>query len=210
MLWCKSLHSNFYSIKDSKLMPKDSLTADRTFFSIMSFLEFYVIPVSILLSFTSWNKQLVAKASMSMQTRWNSCSSKMKFKMEFMFINSCSRWWQRPPCQCRQDGIHVHQRWNSRWNSCSSIHVQDGIHVHQRGDISTLNGSFLKLVDKFTYAGSSVSTTEKDINTRLAKAWTAINRLLVKWKSDLTDKIKCSFSKQRLCWYCYMDALSGH
>ena len=30
-------------------------------------------------------------------------------------------------------------------------------------------------------------------NTRLAKAWTAIDRLLVIWKSDLTDKIKCSF-----------------
>ena len=32
-----------------------------------------------------------------------------------------------------------------------------------------------------------------DINTRLAKAWTAINRLTVIWKSDLSDKIKRSF-----------------
>ena len=63
---------------------------------------------------------------------------------------------------------------------------------NQRGDISTLNGSSLKLVDKFTYLGSSVSSTEKDINTRLAKAWTAINRLSVIWKSDLTDKIQRS------------------
>ena len=31
------------------------------------------------------------------------------------------------------------------------------------------------------------------INTRLAKAWTAINKLLVIWKSDLTDKLKHSF-----------------
>ena len=62
-----------------------------------------------------------------------------------------------------------------------------------RGDISTLNGSSLKLVDKFTYLGSSVSSTETDINTRLAKAWTPIDRLLVIWKSDLTDKIKRSF-----------------
>ena len=38
----------------------------------------------------------------------------------------------------------------------------------QRGDISTLNGSSLKLVDKFTCLGSSVSSTEKDINTQLA------------------------------------------
>ena len=40
---------------------------------------------------------------------------------------------------------------------------------NQRGDISTLNGSSLKLVDKFIYQGSSVSSTKTDINTRLAK-----------------------------------------
>ena len=32
-----------------------------------------------------------------------------------------------------------------------------------------------------------------DIDTRLTKAWTAINRLSVIWKSDLTDKMKRSF-----------------
>ena len=57
---------------------------------------------------------------------------------------------------------------------------------NQRGDISSLNGSSLKLVDKFIYLGSSVSSTEKDVNTRLAKAWTAIDSLSVIWKSDLT------------------------
>ena len=63
---------------------------------------------------------------------------------------------------------------------------------NQTGDI-TLNGNPQKLVDKFTYLGSSVSSTETDINTRLAKAWTAIGWLTVIWKSDLTDKIKRSF-----------------
>ena len=67
------------------------------------------------------------------------------------------------------------------------------MHFNQTGNISTLNGSSLKLVDKFTYLGSSVSSTETDINTQLAKAWTAIDRLSVIWKSDLTDKIKHSF-----------------
>ena len=47
---------------------------------------------------------------------------------------------------------------------------------NQRGDISALNGSTLKLVDNFTYLGSSVSLTDTDINTRLAKAWTAVDR----------------------------------
>ena len=80
---------------------------------------------------------------------------------------------------------------------------------NQRGDIYTLNGSSLKLVDKFTYQGSSVSSTETDINTWLTKALTAIDRLSVIWKSDLTDKIKRSFSKQRSYQYCCMDALNG-
>ena len=64
---------------------------------------------------------------------------------------------------------------------------------NQTGDISTLDGTPLKLVDKFTYLGGSVASTEKDIDTRLTKAWTAINRLSIIWKSDLTDKMKRSF-----------------
>ena len=64
---------------------------------------------------------------------------------------------------------------------------------NQTGDISTLDGTSLKLVDKFTYLGSSVSSTEEDIDTRLTKTWTAINELSVIWKSDLTNKMKRSF-----------------
>ena len=64
---------------------------------------------------------------------------------------------------------------------------------NQTGDISTQDGSSLKLVDKFTYLGISVSSTEKDIDTRLTKAWTAIDKLSIRWKSDLTDKMKRSF-----------------
>ena len=64
---------------------------------------------------------------------------------------------------------------------------------NQTGDIITLDGTPLKLVNKFTNLGSSVSSTEKDIDTRLTKAWTAINRLSIIWKSDLIDKMKCSF-----------------
>ena len=64
---------------------------------------------------------------------------------------------------------------------------------NQMGNIATLDGASLKLVDKFTYLGSSVSSTKKDIDTRLTKAWTAIDRLSIIWKSDLTDKMKRSF-----------------
>ena len=64
---------------------------------------------------------------------------------------------------------------------------------NQTGDISTLDGTALKLVDKFTYVGSSVSSTEKDIDMQLIKAWTAIDIISIKWKSDLTDKMKRTF-----------------
>ena len=53
---------------------------------------------------------------------------------------------------------------------------------------------FLSFLDtKFTYLGSRVSSTEKDIDMWLTKAGTAIDRLSIIWKSDLTDKMKCSF-----------------
>ena len=73
-------------------------------------------------------------------------------------------------------------------------------------DITILDGTPLKLVDKFTYLGSSVSSTEKDIDTRLTKAWTAIDQ-----KSDLTDKMKRSFFQAAVgidtaVWVHYLDA----
>ena len=64
---------------------------------------------------------------------------------------------------------------------------------NQTGDITTLDRTPLKLVDKFTQLGSSVSSTEKDIDTQLTKAWTTVNRLSIIWKSDVTDKMKRSF-----------------
>ena len=55
-------------------------------------------------------------------------------------------------------GIHLY----------ANAHKTEYMCFNQRDDISTLNGSYLKLVDKFTYLGSSVSST--------AEAWTAIDR----------------------------------
>ena len=74
-----------------------------------------------------------------------------------------------------------------------NAHKMEYMCYNQTGDISTLDGTTLKLVDKFTYLGSRVSSTEKDIDTRLTKAWTAIDWQSIIWKSDLTDKMKRSF-----------------
>ena len=43
------------------------------------------------------------------------------------------------------------------------------------------------------YLGSRISSTENDISMCLAKVWTAIERLLIIWKSDLSDRIKHNF-----------------
>ena len=64
---------------------------------------------------------------------------------------------------------------------------------NQAGHISTLDETSLKPVDKFIYLGSSVSSTKKDIDTWLTKAWAAIDKLSVIRKSDLTDQMKRSF-----------------
>ena len=80
-------------------------------------------------------------------------------------------------------GINLHV------NACKT----EFMYFNQTADISSLNSRALKLVEKFTYQGSSVSSTEIDINTRLAKTRTDIDRLSVIWNSDLNDKGKCSF-----------------
>ena len=71
-----------------------------------------------------------------------------------------------------------------------NAHKTEYMCYNQASDISTLGETSLKKIDKLTYLGSSVSSTEKDIDTRLTKAWTAIDKLSIIWKSDLTDKMK--------------------
>ena len=77
---------------------------------------------------------------------------------------------------------------------------------NEKGDFSTINDGSLKIVDKFTYLGSSAPSTENDMNMRLLKAWTAIDKLSTIWKLDLFDKIKRIFSEQQSCQFYYIDA----
>ena len=74
-----------------------------------------------------------------------------------------------------------------------NAHKTEYMCFNQTGDISSLEETSQKLVDKFSYLGSSVSSTKKDIVTWLMKAWTTIYKLSIIWKSDLTDKMKHSF-----------------
>ena len=80
---------------------------------------------------------------------------------------------------------------------------------NQRSDVYTLKGVPLQLMDKFHYLGSSAASIENDINMQLAKAWTAINRLSVTEKSDLTNEMQffpsCSHVNTAI-WIHYFDA----
>ena len=73
-----------------------------------------------------------------------------------------------------ENGFELTKKWSRRYPAKTEY-----MRYNQTGDISTQDWTPLKLVDTFTYLGNSVSSTEKDIDTRLTKAWTAINRLSI-------------------------------
>ena len=79
---------------------------------------------------------------------------------------------------------------------------------NQTGDISTLDGTSLKLVDKFTYLGSSVSSTEKDIDTQLTKAWTAFDHIEIRpdWQNEM-QFLPGSGHVDTAVWMHYLDAM---
>ena len=81
----------------------------------------------------------------------------------------------------------------------------------QEGATSFLSGKYLKLVVQIIYLGSNISSTESGICLRLVTAWNTINRLLLLWKSDLSEKIKRDFFQavafvDTTVWMHYMDA----
>ena len=57
------------------------------------------------------------------------------------------------------EGISFYGNTNKTWLMC----------LKQGGAISTLSGKSLKFIDKFAYLSSNISSTESDINIRLAK-----------------------------------------
>ena len=84
-----------------------------------------------------------------------------------------------------------------------NAHKTEYMCFNQTGDISTQGGSSLKLVDKFTYLGSSVASIEKDIDTRLAKAWTASDSYRSYGSQTWPIKWNAVSSRQRSCRYYY-------
>ena len=117
--------------------------------------------------------------------------------MKLVCSTTPADWTRFAPCIVTPNQTETQLHSLEQAAACIGVHVNahktEYMCYNQTGDISPLDGTSLKLVEKFTYLGSSVSLTEKDFDTRLTNAWTAIDRLSIIWKSDLTDKMKRTF-----------------
>ena len=79
--------------------------------------------------------------------------------------------------------------------------------------VISLSGWPLKLQEKFAYIGRRVRSTKNNVDIRQAKARTAIDRLSILWKSDISDKRKRGFfqalAESILLYGCTMQMLTN-
>ena len=61
------------------------------------------------------------------------------------------------------------------------------------GDLVTLEGNKLKQVDNFKYLGLWIQSSEKDMNIRIGQAWSALNKMMKVWKSNLQSHLRVGF-----------------
>jgi len=66
------------------------------------------------------------------------------------------------------------------------------INLNQQGLIKTSDVK-IKAMESFTYLGSQINSTLKDMKIRISKAWTALNKLELICKSNLSDNLKHNF-----------------
>ena len=76
---------------------------------------------------------------------------------------------------------------------CMNANKINSVGFKQKGTISTLSDKPLKFISQFIYLSSNISSIEIDVSICLAKAWNAIDRLWIIWKSYLSDEIKQNF-----------------
>ena len=66
---------------------------------------------------------------------------------------------------------------------------------NQKGNHSTLNGGPLKLVDKFTYQGCSVSSTENDVNISKRMEKKLVGQLLKNRSTSIEQVLEATSHK---------------
>ena len=107
---------------------------------------------------------LQKETNMKFENRWFTSFRKLcmhRYFYEIIYYNLGILTGRLTQCECKiisgVSSLHV------------NAHKTEYMCFNQTGDIPTLDEISLKLVDKFTFLGSSVSSTEKDIDTRLTK-----------------------------------------
>ena len=83
--------------------------------------------------------------------------------------------------------------WSKQHHPLAFTWTQIKFICFKQGAFYTLSGKLLNFVDKFTYISSNISSIESDVNICLISAWTDINSFISKWKSDLSNKLNCSY-----------------
>jgi len=78
--------------------------------------------------------------------------------------------------------------------------------------ITATNGNPLKNIDSFVYLGSEISSTDKiySIKIRTTKAWAALDKMKVIWKSTLPENLKRNFFQLLSNLFFYTDQQPGH
>ena len=61
--------------------------------------------------------------------------------------------------------------------------------------LMTLDDKELKHVDDFLYLGSWIHSSEKDVTSRIAKAWVALKKMDIVWKLKIMMPLKVAFFK---------------
>ena len=59
--------------------------------------------------------------------------------------------------------------------------------------MESIGGNMIKRVEDFKYLGSYIKSTDRYVDIRIAKAWTALNSMQSIWKSKLSEGLKINF-----------------
>ena len=91
-------------------------------------------------------------------------------------------------CVCERERDRERQRQRETMKTISVY-----LNTNETEVVSTLSGKLLDLVDQFTYLDSNISSTERNVNICIEKAWVAMDNSSIIWKWNSSDKIKRYF-----------------
>ena len=75
--------------------------------------------------------------------------------------------------------------------------------------MESIGGNMIKRVEDLNYLGRYIKLTDRNVNIRIVKVWTALNNMQSIWKSKLREGPKRTFSEQQLNPYLFMDPFHG-